>query len=85
MKKVATFSRVSTEMDSQKTSIQNQEDIYASWIKRNNWTLYKSYIDDGISGTKAYKRVQWLKMLEDGKSKNTIFFYANLIVDLDVI
>ncbi|WP_455789336.1 recombinase family protein [Clostridium butyricum] len=69
MKKVATFSRVSTEMDSQKTSIQNQEDIYASWIKRNNWTLYKSYIDDGISGTKAYKRVQWLKMLEDGKSK----------------
>lgn len=69
MKKVATFSRVSTEMDSQKTSIQNQEDIYASWIKRNNWTLYKSYIDDGISGTKAYKRVQWLKMLEDGKNK----------------
>ena len=46
MKKVATFSRVSTEMDSQKTSIQNQEDMYASWIKRNNWTLYKSYIDD---------------------------------------
>lgn len=44
-------------MDSQNMSIQNQEDIYASWIKRNSWTLYKYYIDDGISGTKAYKRI----------------------------
>lgn len=69
MKKVATFSRVSTEMDSQKTSIKNQEDIYTSWIEKNNCILYKSYIDDGISGTKAYKRVKWLKMLEDGKKK----------------
>lgn len=69
MKKVATFSRVSTEMDSQKTSILNQKEIYSNWIKKNKWTLYKSYIDDGISGTKAYKRVEWLKMLEDGKNK----------------
>ena len=69
MKKVATFSRVSTEREEQKSSIKNQEEIYETWIKRNNWVLYKSYIDDGISGTKAYKRVQWLKMLEDGKKK----------------
>lgn len=69
MKKVATFSRVSTEMDSQKTSILNQEEIYSSWIEKNKCILYKSYIDDGISGTKAYKRVEWLKMLEDGKNK----------------
>ena len=69
MKRVATFSRVSTEMDSQKTSILNQEEIYSSWIEKNKCILYKSYIDDGISGTKAYKRVEWLKMLEDGKNK----------------
>ncbi|WP_288478755.1 recombinase family protein [uncultured Clostridium sp.] len=69
MKRVATFSRVSTEMDSQKTSILNQEEIYNNWIEKNNYILYKSYIDDGISGTKAYKRVEWLKMLEDGKNK----------------
>ncbi|XZK75513.1 recombinase family protein [Clostridium perfringens] len=69
MKRVATFSRVSTEMDSQKTSILNQEEIYNNWIQKNNYILYKSYIDDGISGTKAYKRVEWLKMLEDGKNK----------------
>ena len=69
MKNVATFSRVSTEREEQKSSIRNQEEIYETWIKRNNWVLYKSYVDDGISGTKAYKRVQWLKMLEDGKKK----------------
>ena len=69
IKKVATFSRVSTEREEQKSSIQNQKEIYETWIERNNWVLYKSYIDDGISGTKAYKRVQWLKMLEDGKKK----------------
>lgn len=69
MKRVATFSRTSTEMDSQKTSILNQEEIYNSWIEKNKCILYKSYIDDGISGTKAYKRVEWLKMLEDGRNK----------------
>lgn len=69
MKKVATFSRVSTEREEQKSSIKNQEEIYEAWIERNKWVLYKSYVDDGISGTKAYKRVQWLKMLEDGKKK----------------
>ena len=30
MKRVATFSRVSTELDSQKTSILNQEEIYSN-------------------------------------------------------
>ena len=69
MKKVATFSRVSTEREEQKSSIRNQEEIYEAWIERNKWVLYKSYVDDGVSGTKAYKRVQWLKMLEDGKKK----------------
>lgn len=69
MKKVATFSRVSTEREEQKSSIKNQEEIYSAWIERNKSVLFKSYIDDGISGTKAYKRVQWLKMLEDGKKK----------------
>lgn len=69
MKRVATFSRVSTEMESQRTSIENQEDIYKSWIMKHKFSHYKSYIDDGISGTKAYKRVQWLAMLEDGKNK----------------
>lgn len=69
MKKVATFSRVSTEREEQKTSIRNQQEIYHTWIQRNNCVLYKAYVDEGISGTKAYKRIEWLKMLEDGREK----------------
>lgn len=68
MRKVACLSRVST--DEQYTSIKNQREILNNWISKNNdCVLYKHYIDEGISGTKAYKRVAFLEMLEDGKNK----------------
>lgn len=69
MLKVATFSRTSTDYESQKTSIGNQEDIFKSWIEKNNCILYKSYIDDGISGTKGKYRTEWKELIEDGKNK----------------
>lgn len=68
MKKVACLSRVST--DEQHSSIENQREIFNDWLSRNkDCMLYKYYIDEGISGTKAYKRVAFLEMLEDGKEK----------------
>lgn len=68
MKKVACLARVST-LD-QHTSIDNQQDLFDGWIKRNKGTvLYKVYSDEGISGAKGYKRKQWLQMLEDGEQK----------------
>lgn len=68
MKKVACLSRVST--DEQHTSIENQREIFNDWLSRNkDCVLYKYYIDEGISGTKAYKRVAFLEMLEEGKEK----------------
>ena len=68
MKKVACLSRVST--DEQHSSIENQQEIFSNWISKNkDCILYKNYIDEGISGTKAYKRVAFLQMLEDGKNK----------------
>ena len=77
MRKVACLSRVST--DEQYTSIKNQREILNNWISKNkDCVLYKHYIDEGISGTKAYKRVASLEMLEDGKNgkKNfRIFFF----------
>lgn len=69
MLKVATFSRTSTEYESQSKSILNQEDIFKSWIKKNNCELYKNYIDEGISGTKGKYRTAWKQLLEDGKNK----------------
>lgn len=66
-KKVAFFSRVST-LD-QHTSIENQEVIFKQWLERNpDCEFYKLYEDEGISGAKAYKRVNWLQMIEDGKN-----------------
>ena len=60
--RVAFFSRVSTDL--QHTSIENQEVIFKQWLERNtNCTFYHLYEDEGISGSKAYKRIEWLKML----------------------
>lgn len=64
-KKVAFFSRVSTDL--QHTSMENQEKIFQQWLDRNlDCVFYKLYEDEGISGAKAYKRLNWLQMLEDG-------------------
>lgn len=68
MKKVACLSRVST--DEQHSSIENQREIFNDWLSKNkDCVLYKYYVDEGISGTKAYRRVAFLEMLEDGKEK----------------
>lgn len=69
MLRVATFSRTSTDYESQKTSILNQEEIFKLWIEKNNCVLYKSYVDDGISGTKGKYRTEWRELIEDGKNK----------------
>ena len=69
MLKVATFSRTSTDNISQSKSIENQEDVYKSWIEKNNCVLYKNYIDEGISGTKGKYRVEWKELIQDGKEK----------------
>lgn len=69
MLKVATFSRTSTDNISQSKSIGNQEDVYKSWIEKNNCVLYKNYIDEGISGTKGKYRVEWKELIQDGKEK----------------
>lgn len=68
MKRVACLSRVST-LD-QHSSIDNQQEIFRNWLKRNkDCAIYKTYTDEGISGAKGYKRKEWLQMLEDGKRK----------------
>jgi site-specific DNA recombinase len=63
--KVALYTRVSTE--DQQTSIDNQQTLFTKIIEENNWELYETYIDFGISGTKGYKRIDWKRMLQDGK------------------
>lgn len=67
--KVATFTRVST-ME-QHSSVLNQQEVFSQWFKNNPaCILYENYIDEGISGAKAYKRINWLRMIKDAKEKN---------------
>ncbi len=66
MNKVAFLSRVST--NDQHDSIINQEEIFNQWLKKHqDCVLFKKYVDEGISGSKGYKRQAWLQMLSDGQ------------------
>ncbi|MDE7035332.1 MAG: recombinase family protein, partial [Eubacteriales bacterium] len=64
--KVAYYARVSTDKDEQLNSLENQKAYYAEYIRTNpNWTFAGGYVDEGITGTSAAKREQFLQMIAD--------------------
>lgn len=68
--KVTYYSRVSTLHEQQKSSLKNQIEHFDEMIKNNpNWTYIKGYVDDGISGTSAKKRDNFMRMIDDAKQK----------------
>ncbi|MCA1010382.1 recombinase family protein [Halobacillus halophilus] len=62
----AVYARVSTELDSQRTSIDNQVDIFRNYAFQNNWEIVKVYTDKQ-SGTKG-NRPGLKALIEDGKA-----------------
>lgn len=65
-KKVAAYCRVSTDSEEQLTSYTNQMKVYTEMINANKeWEFAGLYADEGISGTKADKRPQFKKMIDD--------------------
>ena len=65
---VAIYARVSTEHEAQLSALGNQLDWYKPILAaRPDWTLTAQYIDEGITGTSAEKRPQFMKMVEDAK------------------
>ena len=47
----ATYSRVSTEKETQAASLHNMTDDFRDYVERHpNWTFVKAFIDDGRSG-----------------------------------
>lgn len=62
----AIYARVSTEMDSQKTSIDNQIDLFRHYAAQNNWEIVEIYTDKQ-SGTKG-NRPGLKALIEDGKA-----------------
>lgn len=62
--KVAAYCRVSTEQEEQQNSYQVQISYYTDLLNRKKeWTLVKVFADEGISGTQAKKRPEFLKMI----------------------
>ena len=65
--RVTYYARVSTDNDTQSSSIINQRDFFNKYINNiNNWKLVEGYIDEGISGKDVKNRVNFLKMIKDG-------------------
>lgn len=62
--KVAAYCRVSTDDKEQKTSYEAQIQYYTDKINKNpEWQMAGIFADEGITGTQAKKRPQFLKMI----------------------
>ena len=62
--RVAAYCRVSTDDEEQLTSYEAQQTYYTDKIMTNpDWTMAGIYADEGITGTKATKRPEFLKMI----------------------
>ena len=66
--KVTFYARVSTTREEQENSIENQISFFTDFIKNNkNWTYVDGYVDR-VRGENALNRVNFMRMIEDGKS-----------------
>lgn len=74
------YIRLSREDDDKQESesIGNQRNILQRYIKENNLTLVKEYVDDGISGT-TFDRPGFNKMLTDIENKT-----INMVITKDL-
>ena len=64
--KAAAYARVSTDLDSQETSIENQREHYAHLIEaKPDWELAGIYEESGVSGTKADTRPELQRLMKD--------------------
>lgn len=62
---VAAYCRVSTDDEEQKTSYKAQIEYYTEKINKNpEWQMAGIFADEGISGTQAKKRPEFLKMIK---------------------
>lgn len=68
--RVAAYCRVSTDDEEQLTSYEAQQNYYTDKIMTNKeWTMAGIFADEGITGTSARKRPEFLKMVHLCKQK----------------
>ena len=65
-KRVAAYCRVSTDKEQQEHSFDTQVQMYTDMIMmKPNWQMAGIYADEGITGTIAKKRPDFMRMIED--------------------
>ena len=65
-RRVAAYCRVSTDDEEQLTSYNTQKRVYTDMVMANKeWELVGIYADEGISGTRADKRPEFKRMIDD--------------------
>lgn len=64
MQKAVLYTRVSTDKDEQKSSLENQRQFYEEYCKRHNYELLDIYSDVG-TGTNVRRRPDFVKMIVD--------------------
>ena len=66
--RVAAYCRVSTDDEEQLTSYEAQKNYYTDKIMTNKeWTMAGIFADEGITGTSARKRPEFLRMIRQCK------------------
>lgn len=69
--RVAVYARVSTEHEAQINALENQLEWYKIECSRHlDWEIVEVYVDQGITGTQAQKRPEFLRMMENAIRKN---------------
>lgn len=68
--RVAAYCRVSTASDAQETSYESQCRHYTDFIKDNTeWEFAGIYADEGITGTSASKRPEFMRLMSDCRKR----------------
>lgn len=68
MRRVAIYGRVSTEHEAQLSAFENQQAWYEREADRHSdWIIVDRYYDEGITGTNAEKRPEFMRMLADAQ------------------
>ena len=69
--RVAAYCRVSSDLPSQETSIDNQREHYENYIKAHeDWEFAGIYWETGVSGTKTEKRPELQRLIADCQAGN---------------
>lgn len=67
---MAAYCRVSTDEEEQLSSYEAQQSYYTDYIMKNrDWTMAGIFADEGITGTSARKRPEFLRMIKLCKKK----------------